>query len=912
MKTSESVANENSADKTALLYILSDAFVLVHHRGNVLRLGFDDSITNLDGSWEPPRDAVGYKIYGILGILDGVRERFLVVMTQIQKIGQICGHSVYALDQITCLDFHPELAREKMSKAKTSRSPDDEDSSSDSESEDEKKEAAAKAEEAAVVADAAAGHENIRRSPVLTTSASTPTVSTPLKITTMGTHQRPVSSSSMSPRSPLMSRFQMSFSAKRDAASTVKSKSPRSTPPPPPGDDLLQAAAENEDKALDRRLVRQVTELFSRSMFIFSYDYDLSNTFQRRYDMTHGEKKEIIAKEPLWKQMDRRFFWNEHLCREFKSRNLDEWIIPVLQGTVQIEPCEIEGYQFEFALISRRSRERAGMRYQRRGVNEEGQVANFVETEQVIIFTRDNVRHIASFVQTRGSIPLFWSQSPYSLHPIPTLDRTPHENDVAFERHFAEQKKLYGRQILVNLTELVGREAIVGSEYRKHVERLADPNIQYVEFDFHRETKGMQYENISKLSTSLQQELTKLAHFWQASEDTVYCRQKGVFRTNCMDCLDRTNVVQSAFGRTVLNLQLMRFGITEYPDEGIRYYEHFERIFNNAWANNGDMISRMYAGTSALKGDFTRTGKRNIAGMMNDASNSLTRMYLNTVKDFWRQATIDYVLGYHKIEIFRHVPQSTQMSAEPGVERRWAKMRQDAIRISSEIVIADDEQRTAGWTLMSPNEPQKRRSKKFDEKVVLITAKALYVCSYNYALEKVVQFKRISLDTIRSLQEGEYFLSALPPASRLAEENYGFLVFYNADNEMTRVNTGSMRSDSFARIGGQREDKDEYGEEEETSSGSSSDSEVDDEDERNGHFLAFRAIQYSVLGELSGDQVKTCREQVQEIVAKLAEACGQNKERFVIHKAIISLQQADKTDGIFKKMGYKIKKTLQM
>lgn len=157
--------------------------------------------------------------------------------------------------------------------AKTSRSPDDEDSSSDSESEDEKKEAAAKAEEAAVVADAAAGHDNIRRSPVLTTSASTPTVSTPLKITTMGTHQRPVSSSSRSPRSPLMSRFQKSFSAKRDAASTVKSKSPRSTPPPPPGDDLLQAAAENEDKALDRRLVRQVTELFSRSMFIFSYDY---------------------------------------------------------------------------------------------------------------------------------------------------------------------------------------------------------------------------------------------------------------------------------------------------------------------------------------------------------------------------------------------------------------------------------------------------------------------------------------------------------------------------------------------------------------------------------------------------------------------------------------------------------------
>lgn len=68
-----------------------------------------------------------------------------------------------------------------------------------------------------------------------------------------------------------------------------------------------------------------------------------------------------------------------------------------------------------------------------------------------------------------------------------------------------------------------------------------------------------------------------------------------------MDCLDRTNVVQvslifvflhvfvvdcnclfqSAFGRSVLNLQLMRFGISEYPEQGIKYYDEFERIFNN-------------------------------------------------------------------------------------------------------------------------------------------------------------------------------------------------------------------------------------------------------------------------------------------------------------------------------------------
>lgn len=77
-------------------------------------------------------------------------------------------------------------------------------------------------------------------------------------------------------------------------------------------------------------------------------------------------------------------------------------------------------------------------------------------------------------------VPLFWSQSPYSLHPIPTLDRSEEENATAFERHFATQEQLYGQQIAVNLAELTGREAIIGSEYRRHVEKLGDPNIKLV------------------------------------------------------------------------------------------------------------------------------------------------------------------------------------------------------------------------------------------------------------------------------------------------------------------------------------------------------------------------------------------------------------------------------------------------
>lgn len=42
-------------------------------------------------------------------------------------------------------------------------------------------------------------------------------------------------------------------------------------------------------------------------------------------------------------------------------------------------------------------------------------------------------------------------------------------------------------------------------------------------------------------------------------------KQEGVFRTNCMDCLDRTNVVQSVLARNVLLSQLFSVP-TKYND----------------------------------------------------------------------------------------------------------------------------------------------------------------------------------------------------------------------------------------------------------------------------------------------------------------------------------------------------------
>lgn len=81
-----------------------------------------------------------------------------------------------------------------------------------------------------------------------------------------------------------------------------------------------------------------------------------------------------------------------------------------------IRPARVNGHHLKVCLISRRSRFRAGTRYFRRGIDSEGRVANFNETEQILLVdklqTGDNIDRSVqlSFVQIRGSVPVFWAE----------------------------------------------------------------------------------------------------------------------------------------------------------------------------------------------------------------------------------------------------------------------------------------------------------------------------------------------------------------------------------------------------------------------------------------------------------------------------------------------------------------------
>ena len=69
-------------------------------------------------------------------------------------------------------------------------------------------------------------------------------------------------------------------------------------------------------------------------------------------------------------------------------------------------------------------------------------------------------------------------------------------------------------------------------------------------------------------------------YFAKSKTGGIQCQQTGVFRTNCVDCLDRTNVVQSLFAKRILEKQLQHYNIIQYH-QTIDSYQQLSNLFKN-------------------------------------------------------------------------------------------------------------------------------------------------------------------------------------------------------------------------------------------------------------------------------------------------------------------------------------------
>jgi hypothetical protein len=385
------------------------------------------------------------------------------------------------------------------------------------------------------------------------------------------------------------------------------------------------------------------------------------------------------------------------------------FLIPMIQGFVGAvplspsrAPSDTSRSTASLALISRLGWKRAGARFRTRGVDDDGNVANFVETE-TILAVNDIVM---SFLQVRGSVPLFWEQvGNQTFGQKLQITRPQAASQPAFDKHFMDLLDHYGAVHCVNLLGQGENEAILSDIYNAHISSLAvtlessgqmtnhftgeeENLVTLTPYDFHASVRvgghDVVKEDFGRRVRGVRDARERFG--WTTIDTTsrdVVTTQSGVFRVNVSfwpgsrswenqlmssvvtsesvwigeypiapsvndllieptPSLDRTNYAEDV----IASLTIGAFITSLDPDtlDGFPASYAIHNAHRSLWADNGDALSKIYAGTGALNTSVTRTGKRSIASLLSDASKSVGRAIQATFNDSDKQTSIDLFL----------------------------------------------------------------------------------------------------------------------------------------------------------------------------------------------------------------------------------------------------------------------------
>ncbi|KAF3649170.1 Phosphoinositide phosphatase SAC1 [Capsicum annuum] len=121
--------------------------------------------------------------------------------------------------------------------------------------------------------------------------------------------------------------------------------------------------------------------------------------------------------------------------------------------------------------------------------------------------------------------------------------------------------------------------------------------------------------------------------------------QSGVLRTNCIDCLDRTNVAQYAYGLEALGRQLHAMGLTDRPK--VDADSSIAAALMDMYQGMGDALAQQYGGSAAHNTVFPeRQGKWKATTQSREFLKSIKRYYSNAYTDGEKQDAINLFLGY--------------------------------------------------------------------------------------------------------------------------------------------------------------------------------------------------------------------------------------------------------------------------
>ena len=437
----------------------------------------------------------------------------------------------------------------------------------------------------------------------------------------------------------------------------------------------------NKNEYADEFQIKYIKEGISKLLklgFYYSFGLDLTNSQQNQskiiYNLTKGKKNntkkendiEIINNETIsdfsskikniYKTTYKKYFFNYNLYKKFINPETSEpidftFVTPIICGFIKMFDYEIDKKKLQFILITRRSQNYAGTRYNTRGINDDGNVGNFCESEQILIY--DNTI-MCSFCQLRGSVPIFFEQ--IGITASTDITRNKNLTIDAFTKHLQEINKDFALIYFINLlNQKKSIEAPIIAEFEKQIKFRKDNNkFRYIYFDMQNECPKDNYSRIDNLINTISPIISLFGFFaCNLKTNQIFSIQKGTPRTNCLDCLDRTNVVQTRISWKILEnmfnfLKIDQKMILNIFNQNESFFSvdnnDFKEKMKDVWADNGDQISIQYAGTPSTITTVTKTGGHNLRGFIQHSIATVSRIYQGNFEDDFKQQCINILL----------------------------------------------------------------------------------------------------------------------------------------------------------------------------------------------------------------------------------------------------------------------------
>lgn len=392
--------------------------------------------------------------------------------------------------------------------------------------------------------------------------------------------------------------------------------------------------------------------------FYFSYTYDITNSLQT--NLTAQRRNGTSAEH------NERFIWNGHLLAPLDGQteiSTYDWFQPIVHGFIDQANISIYGRKIYITILARRSHHFAGARFLKRGVNDRGNVANEIETEQIVLDMLTTSFHdpkygyyanprYTSFVQHRGSIPLYWTQDLNRL-PKPPIEinlADPFYQSSAL--HFNNLFLRYGLPVvvlnLIKTKEKQPRELKLNQHFERcinYLNQFLPPTLRlhYHSFDMSKHSKK-NLDVITPLQKIARSAIQQTGFFHNGKDLNSTRLQRGVIRTNCIDCLDRTNAAQFIICKEALSHQLQSLGLIASATD-LDYDSDLINILTEIFHDHGDTIAVQYGGSNLVN---TMDSYRRInqwSSHTRDVLNSIKRIYSNSFMDLIRQEAINLFLG---------------------------------------------------------------------------------------------------------------------------------------------------------------------------------------------------------------------------------------------------------------------------